>query len=763
MANNNRYTVGLLVANITDPFSNNVAKGALLAAEDFDVNLVIVPGKYIDRDDQNNLRDCQYEYQYNALFSHVSSENLDYLVVCIGTIAYTSDTSRRIEILEQLGKTPILTVADKLQGYDYIVYDNKSGIRDAVNFLVNKSHCKKIAMMAGDLNNYECMERFNAYRSALAENNIDFDENLVAISDVSENCYYEANALIEHYPEIDGIVCANDAIASTVYKILREKGKVIGKDVCVTGFDDQPFSAKLDPPLATVRADAGMLGYKAIEKAVAFLKGQGKSYDYKEIKTTFVPRGSCCDDMEALMSSYDIFSGSYSVIAEKVMTYLFDKPISNSVYQTCYEFIKKSVKILVDNFIDSDPPEDFLVKAKEFINKNFLKSIESFGMVYYIESVVELVDCCYKWVDSKTRPENRFVLKKLFDYLNKKINMFIVSAYKGIEDERTEHTHLSNLVVRETLMLENNLKDIYAYILRKLPYVGVNTGYLFLFKEPVLYRRGTFFPKDMEWEFKSFHYGFDPEVIPKEEQNITPYQVFNNDRLPINRRYSLVMIDLYSNEYQYGMALCEPKNADFFNDVELVTYQLSAAVKIIDLLKSQDQMLTELNTKNQVLENMSMIDELTGIFNRRGFYSTANQFIRDSRVNGRKLIVAYADMDNLKMVNDAYGHIEGDFSLKSLANCLKSVFGKNSIVGRVGGDEFVAIAVEENCGGMDDIRIKKEAYIQQLNKSSQKPYRINMSIGMYECVCHNSYDLKDAIDKADDLLYQQKQKRKKMI
>ena len=150
---------------------------------------------------------------------------------------------------------------------------------------------------------------------------------------------------------------------------------------------------------------------------------------------------------------------------------------------------------------------------------------------------------------------------------------------------------------------------------------------------------------------------------------------------------------------------------------------------------------------------------MTGIYNRRGFYRAAEAFIESSK--GKDIIVCYADMDNLKLVNDGYGHSEGDFSIKSLALCLKEAFGENGIVGRIGGDEFAAFILSEKTEGIESIIGKKRRYIEHLNRTANKPYHIDMSMGFCECVCENSYDFKEAVDKADGKLYDNKTERKR--
>lgn len=110
---------------------------------------------------------------------------------------------------------------------------------------------------------------------------------------------------------------------------------------------------------------------------------------------------------------------------------------------------------------------------------------------------------------------------------------------------------------------------------------------------------------------------------------------------------------------------------------------------------------------------MSRIDELTCVYNRRGFYSAASELIK-KHGKGREYIICYADMDNLKMVNDRYGHTEGDFSIRSLADCLREIFGDMAVVGRMGGDEFAAVLPAENTLAPEDILRRRQESIDRL-------------------------------------------------
>lgn len=306
----------------------------------------------------------------------------------------------------------------------------------------------------------------------------------------------------------------------------------------------------------------------------------------------------------------------------------------------------------------------------------------------------------------------------------------------------------------------------YAQILGKLNSIGAVNAFLYTFDHPIMRRYGDRFPNPLNWTFRSYSYGEKVFNLPGEEQRMSTPEVFNNPYLCQDRQRILVVADLFPAETQYGIALFEPKDEAFFNDLELVTYQISSAVRTLDilkkqeeLLKKQEKLLDELHTTNLALDRISTMDELTRVYNRKGFYPAADALINDPQYQGQPFIICYADMDRLKMVNDTYSHAEGDFTVNLVARCLEYALGETAVIGRMSGDEFAAIVPVASGVAVEALRARKEAYIQRFNESKEKPYPFGVSLGMLECVCGNSYDLKAALDKADDLLYLEKREK----
>ena len=334
-----RFKIGMAVATIKDPFSYQLSQGAMSAAERLDADLCIFPGKYIGVDYERYNDQARYEYQYNALFDIAAAAEFDYIISAVGSIAYPVDNEGKKRHLEIFGKVPTLSVAAKIDGYDYLMFDNRTGIMQAVEHLVKEQGKKCIGMLCGDLNSSECVERFEAYRTALEQNGLPYDPKLVVPSDISDNIYQEASLLVDNNPDLDAVICVNDIMAQTLYTVLNDRGIHIGRDIAVTGFDDLPFAAKLEPPLASVRADAYKLGVRAVEKAVNFLSGTPDDENY--LATEFIPRQSSYGQLGLYNSPDSVFCGSETEIAGKVCAYLYESGALTVDKAVLFDFVKK--------------------------------------------------------------------------------------------------------------------------------------------------------------------------------------------------------------------------------------------------------------------------------------------------------------------------------------------------------------------------------------------------------------------------------------
>jgi diguanylate cyclase (GGDEF)-like protein len=155
------------------------------------------------------------------------------------------------------------------------------------------------------------------------------------------------------------------------------------------------------------------------------------------------------------------------------------------------------------------------------------------------------------------------------------------------------------------------------------------------------------------------------------------------------------------------------------------------------------------------LHALALVDELTGLQNRRAFTLFAEQELGRARRNGNTPVLVFADLDGLKKINDEHGHAAGDAAIRLVANALKSIFRETDIVARWSGDEFVALMGEGSEEAASLIGGRLDQAIAVLTPRTL-PYTVSASVGASPL--DPELPLRDAMERADAELYEQKKR-----
>ncbi|MBO5515648.1 MAG: GGDEF domain-containing protein [Schwartzia sp.] len=177
----------------------------------------------------------------------------------------------------------------------------------------------------------------------------------------------------------------------------------------------------------------------------------------------------------------------------------------------------------------------------------------------------------------------------------------------------------------------------------------------------------------------------------------------------------------------------------------------------IGTLEESVEHIRSLHDKSLQLERKASSDELTGLLNRFGFKRKVGEAMKEHE--GHSAVLVFADLDHLKHINDRIGHAAGDDAIYVAAHLLRTGFGGDAIIGRVGGDEFVIFLCTEHGNGADAVE-RTKALMRDYNATSRKPYYVELSIGATSFVCSPEADISALLRKADDCLYEAKQKRR---
>lgn len=164
--------------------------------------------------------------------------------------------------------------------------------------------------------------------------------------------------------------------------------------------------------------------------------------------------------------------------------------------------------------------------------------------------------------------------------------------------------------------------------------------------------------------------------------------------------------------------------------------------------------MRELHDKSVHYEQKASFDELTGLFNRFGLWRAAKELVEENQ--GGRAFLIFADLDHLKHINDEIGHAAGDLALKTAATLLRDGLGTDAVIGRMGGDEFVAFMTAGDVDPLGSIRERAARF----NEKSGLPYYVELSTGMTEFVCNEDTDLGTLLEKADECLYEAKARRR---
>jgi diguanylate cyclase (GGDEF)-like protein len=199
-----------------------------------------------------------------------------------------------------------------------------------------------------------------------------------------------------------------------------------------------------------------------------------------------------------------------------------------------------------------------------------------------------------------------------------------------------------------------------------------------------------------------------------------------------------------------------------------VTIILVIAALAVDLLARNvrwnlERAQTEIDlrkTMEEEIRNLSLTDELTGLYNRRGFTLLAEQEVKRANRNKRSMLLVFCDVDNFKAINDTLGHTQGDLALKEVSAILKKNFREADIVARIGGDEFVVLAVDASLESADILMNRIQYSLEKSNQQGNWPYQLSFSLGIARYDPEAPCTIDELITRADDRMYQQKRARK---
>ncbi len=173
--------------------------------------------------------------------------------------------------------------------------------------------------------------------------------------------------------------------------------------------------------------------------------------------------------------------------------------------------------------------------------------------------------------------------------------------------------------------------------------------------------------------------------------------------------------------------------------------------------------ITERKRAEAAIQTLSLADELTGLYNRRGFMAFCKQHLNTIRRTNKGIVIVYADLDGLKGINDSFGHKEGDRALVKTAELLKETFRSSDVLGRLGGDEFTILAAVDPDGGREKLLARLQEKFDDYNALRACPYDLSISVGVAQLDPEGNESMEDLMAAADAAMYENKRGKRNRI
>ncbi len=767
-----RKRIGLQTSRLEYGYGVKIWQGAVECAAQYDADLIIFPGRNLEAPHG-------FDYQYNRIFDLMSSKNLDALILVTTLVMNYVDEEGLRAFSSRFKNFPLVSIGAAIPGVPSILVDNRSGVRDIVRHFVTKHAARRIAFVRGPETNWEANERFLAYKEELEHLGIPYDASLVGQGDFTSHSARPAlREILSRTSKLpDAFLFANDEMAIRGMQLLQEQGYKIPYMTKIAGFDDIFESATQPTPMTTIRQPLMTMAAKAVSMAMDIINGV-EVPEATILPTEPVIRSSCgclahcVDDLLALdriVRSKNVEKSSRDDCLSLIMDSLKNGTFE---YLRDIDSRREKIRIIMEGLLDhsrSDSSES--EKSYENFLGNFgdmLRDESHSGMhpgewQYILPVVSDAIDLVFPGAVDPHRLK-LLVHSCIVLAADMRLVAHEASNYESNRLTRVLHEVLYSL---SSIM---RIEDLVETLRVQLPRLGISTFFL------SRYDREWYHSPKTAWEIPGTC-RIITAVVNGEELELTNDEklVYPSDLIlppglyEETKRRTLAVFPLFFRELHYGTIVYELTHRSGFV-FESLTTQISGILKAVTLYdakeKAEDnlrQAMLELENFNQQLSNLSLTDELTGLYNRRGFLKLAAQQLSLTKQMRKNALLIFGDIDGLKAINDTYGHAEGDFVIKAAADILQKTFRTMDVIARLGGDEFTVFASNTNEKQIGYFEARISDLLKAFNEQSGKPYTLSISLGCAECRPFSESSLSDFMREADSRLYARKAAKKQHL
>lgn len=721
------FTVGVLIDSVGSFFNHRAISNFIDAAEDNNIHLIFYFGGIIRPDTNENAN----SYVYTLPDPHI----IQALIIFPHSISPTGPYSETKSIIDQIPGIPVYSFFYDFPDSYSIWINETPAINSMIQHLVKDHNYSKFALLCGpDSQDSISRQRQTGIEQTLLSYGIHLDPSLVFSGNFSdEDGKQVARRILSREgdsPEV--LICLNDQMAIGAVKEFLTNGISVPEDIAVIGFDDVEENSSLACAFTTINFPVWDMTTAIIDRVYSDLSGKTTySNDKFELLAQFMHRESC--GCTSYFEKQNLKDSSFKPLEQRIASHATRKRITllrqslEDVIEKCIDqgettfftnFIQQAIRLLsrsgdlTNAFIDTFSTQWTItllrypeINTQVLINTLF---VDAFRLL--IQTKMK----SFSQIHSNDLGSIAFY-KSCNDLLSQKISLF--SALKGIG------SNLSLLGINRCALVFISPDD---------PNIG-----------------------ELRISYKE---GFFLEIPDSNYIRFPIHELINTGISSIHDPVAILPVAHNTTVYGYIILSIRDKGFDQFDMIQELVSLLVDSSMANNLLSTHIQSLT---SKNDALSRLSVIDEFTGLFNRRALFITGQNRYQQALQQKEASCFIFLDMDGLKIINDSYGHTEGDAAIFALAEILKKSFRENDLIVRYGGDEFVVLMINIQEKTLQKAFSRITTEINAFNNQKTHAWTLSASWGYV----FNEADalpktFENIIEESDAKLYEEKRKKR---
>ena len=460
--------IGLFIDWIDGPFQFQMLEGVEEGVKKFGINLYCFVGGALK---SPNI----FERTRNFIYSYANDRFLDGLIIMSTPIGNYCTSEELTRFRNYYKNIPLVSIAQDLGNAYSVKTDNYSGVKLMMDHLIKRHGYKNIAVIKGPENNQEVLERFKAYKDALEENGIPFNEEIAVSGSFSESSGYDAAMKLLEKGNIEAIFAINDDMAYGAIKAIKRKNLTVPNDIAVVGFDDQIQSKLFSPSITTVKMPISQLGFKAVEILRNIFNHKSAAKE-TVIKTELAIRESCGCVMNPLPAGQGIQTTNNNSGRIRSKNFLYMGFTGQNI-----GFSESKMFGLADNFVFSvkeKNPDVLLNYFSMIINKSNLTENEVAYLFNYFIVRKDLIINYFETLPEKSAADQniQIISRYIYDYIKNRLNYNKTLLEREVIQHRLFGGELVSL---------SNMEEIISILIRELPSLWIKTFYLSLYDEDI--------------------------------------------------------------------------------------------------------------------------------------------------------------------------------------------------------------------------------------------------------------------------------------